>query len=120
MKARYDDIIAKAGAPLWWDENGVPRYAQFEPFHCDPAARQAALLKAACIHCRRDCYLAVSSRQTNLDIMSDLAARGMSLYGLLPHFDHCGRINMGELLGIVSIWRLSYSTWRQVFSIDKA
>lgn len=121
MKARYSDIHTKAGVPLWYDETGVPRYAPFEPSLCgDSLARQAALLKAACIHCRRDCYVAVSCQRTDLDILSDLAARGMALYGLLPHFGHCGRANSGEMLGVVSVWRLSNSTWRRVFPVDKA
>lgn len=117
MKARYDDIVAKAGEPQWWDENGVPRYAPFEPALCaDPNAQQAAHIKVACTVCRRDCSVVVSSSKLDLDIQSDLLARGTALYGLLPHYDHCGRPNQGEILGVHSIWRKkSPILWRQVF-----
>lgn len=116
MKARYDDITAKAGEPLWWDEHGTPRYAPFEPALCaDPNAQQAAHLKVACVICRRDCSVAVSSSNLDLDIQTDLAARGEMVYGLLPHFEHCGRANRGDLLGVHSIWRkTSPIYWKRV------
>lgn len=32
MRGRYDDITSRIGTPpLWWDENGVPRYEPFDP-----------------------------------------------------------------------------------------
>jgi hypothetical protein len=118
MKARYDDIVAAAPhPPLWWDEHGVPRYKVFDPTLCgDPDARQAMLLQVACVHCRKFCFLAVSSPHLDLDIMSDLSARGAGgLYGLLPHFDHCGRPNQGELIAVRSCWRRSSMVhWRKI------
>ena len=114
MKARYDDIL-QFGTPLWYDEHGVPRYVPFAPEHCgDPNAQQAALLQVACTICRRQCDVAVSSPTLDLDIQTDLAARGMALYGLLPNFDHCGRPNQGDWR-VHSIWRkTSPINWRRV------
>lgn len=117
MKARYDDLIARLGRPDWWDENGVPRYGPFEPAHCgNPYAFQAALIRACCCFCRRETDLAISSDRLDLDIRMDLAARGMAIYGLLPHFEHCGRPNNGELRAVRSVWqRPRPETWDEVF-----
>ena len=44
MKTAYTDIIAKAGPPLWFDENGVPRYTEFHPDRCVMMGAQEAIL----------------------------------------------------------------------------
>lgn len=118
MKACYYDIIVKLGAPLWWDENGVPRYAPFAPYLSgDPDARQAALLQVVCPHCRQVCRVSVSSKYIDLDIMSDLMARGAEgLYGLLPHYDHCGHPRMASLVAVIEVHRRdNMSSWRKVY-----
>lgn len=119
QKARYDDIIAAIEqAPWWWDEHGVPRYGDFEPAMCgDPEARQALLAQVACPHCRHTCTIACSMPRLDLDIVVDLNARGIGgLYGLLPHFKHCGRPTQGELIIVEQLWRrdVSMVIWRQV------
>lgn len=119
MKARYDDIVSiSEHAPLWWDENGVPRYAEFSPTMCaDPDARQAALLQVACPRCRRLCLVSVSSKHLDLDILSDLLARGAEgLYGLLPHFGHCSYPYMASLVAVVEAHRRGdLAFWKKVY-----
>lgn len=118
MKPRYDDIHALRVTVDWYDENGTPRFAPFEPAMCAKVeARQAAHLQVVCPHCRRQCDVAVSSDNLDLDIMSDLVARDAGgLYGLLPHFPHCGRPARAVLLGVHSVWRRDNPVvWRKVF-----
>lgn len=47
----YSDIIAGLGAPSWYDEYGVPRYAAFHPALCNVYADYAALMEVACQWC---------------------------------------------------------------------
>lgn len=52
MYQPYFDITEKLGTPLWWDENGVPRYQPFEPRLCaDIYFRYAALIEIRCQGC---------------------------------------------------------------------
>lgn len=116
MKTNYDDIVDKLGLPQWWDENGVPRYCEMHPEHCLPVARQVAFVQIACTHCRQHCAAAVSCELLDLDIQSDLVARGVALYGLMPRVAHCGAPARGEVTGVHSVWRRNTPMiWRQVF-----
>lgn len=55
MRHHYRDIRDRIDQdPLWWDENGVPRYCEFSPretgnIYCS----QAVLLRIACQECGR-------------------------------------------------------------------
>lgn len=56
MRAGYEDIIAIADKlglqPLWWDDHGVPRYAEHHPDHRpDIYADEVVLLRIACQLC---------------------------------------------------------------------
>lgn len=53
MKNRYEDILAVAGiAPMWWDENGTPRFATFHPnLLPDIYCQEACLLVIWCQNC---------------------------------------------------------------------
>jgi len=54
MYQPYEDILSRLGEPKWWDENGVPRYEDFEPALCaDIYAVFAALLEITCQGCGR-------------------------------------------------------------------
>lgn len=55
MKAAYNDIKDKIKTtPLWYDENGVPRYEKFHP-NLSPNiyAEEVALLEIACQYCHK-------------------------------------------------------------------
>jgi hypothetical protein len=49
----YSDILGKiAEPPRWWDENRVPRYVDFSPWHiADIYSDEAALIEIACFGC---------------------------------------------------------------------
>lgn len=52
MYQPYLDIMDRLGVPLWWDENGVPRYEPFEPRLCaDIYNRYCALIEIRCQAC---------------------------------------------------------------------
>jgi hypothetical protein len=123
MKPHYDDIVKAAKTPpLWWDENGTPRFAEFEPTMCaNVYAKQAMLMQVVCPRCRATCDVVVSCEQTDLDIQSDLAARDVGgLYGLLPHFGHCPYPYRPELIAVRSIWRrIDTMVWRRLYPREK-
>lgn len=55
MKALYGDILSRiAEPPKWWDENGVPRYDEFNPDDTPSIyAREAVLYRVECQQCGR-------------------------------------------------------------------
>lgn len=54
VKNNYSDITDKLGEPLWWDQNGVPRYDKFEShFQCGISIQAVALLKIYCQYCEK-------------------------------------------------------------------
>lgn len=55
MKASYQDIRNRIEKePMWYDENGTPRYKKFHPdLSPNIYAREVILLKIACQHCHR-------------------------------------------------------------------
>lgn len=55
MKASYEDIKKRIVDPiLWYDENGVPRYAKFYPdLSSNIYAKEIILLEIACQHCHK-------------------------------------------------------------------
>ena len=54
MFTRYDDILDRAGEPVWWDERGVPRYCAFSPMRCnDIYTDEAVLIAIECQNCGR-------------------------------------------------------------------
>lgn len=63
MKPNYSDITSRLGEPLWWDENGVPRYEAFHPSLCDVYADYAALMIVTCQACGRQFNVAVTRRE---------------------------------------------------------
>lgn len=63
MLPNYKDIIEKAGKPLWFDENGVPRYVEFHPRHCVMAGVQEVVLaEVMCQGCGTPFLVALSWR----------------------------------------------------------
>ena len=62
MKQAYDDITARLGKPLWWDEAGCPRYELFQPSMAnDFYAREVALLRVVCQGCNAASLVCISA-----------------------------------------------------------
>lgn len=68
MKTDYADIVQKAGAPLWWDENGAPRYVEFHPERCGVYVQAVALLRVACQSCGREFVVASAPKQSSVKV----------------------------------------------------
>lgn len=53
MHSNYEDILSRIKEePLWYDTNGVPRYAKFEPNLCpDIYSNTVILMEIACQYC---------------------------------------------------------------------
>jgi len=62
----YEDIIQLAGMPLWYDDNGAPRYQPFRPDMLGVYDETIAYLRIACQYCNRQFEVAVS--WTKLDL----------------------------------------------------
>lgn len=92
MLRSYSDIRKLMWVdPQWWDDNGVPRYCEFDPKHLDIYARQAALLRIACQSCGREFEAAVSFKRT-APLEPDIAEAirsGWIHYGDPPNIGCC-------------------------------
>lgn len=53
MLRDYSDIKSRLGEPLWYDDNGVPRYEEFKPDMCGVYDDQVVLLEIGCQDCGR-------------------------------------------------------------------
>lgn len=100
MYQPYMDIIGKLGAPLWWDEEGVPRYEEFEPRLCSNIyAAFAALLEIRCQGCRRVFPVASTWRVDflNLDhVVWDENGKNAKPKGGLPKEGDAGEFGYGD------------------------
>ena len=85
MKQPYEDLhkLAEYREPTWFDEEGVPRWCDFEPdLVNDIYADEVALIKIACQSCGRRFQVAMSwSRMTKAAIAGErLSVRTPQLY----------------------------------------
>jgi hypothetical protein len=88
----YSDITERiAEPPLWWDEQGVPRYAEFEPhLVANIYAREVALMEVACSQCWTRFRAAVSTagvlgEPDRHDLAESIETRTIS-YGDPPNY----------------------------------
>lgn len=65
MHISYEDILAlHPEPPLWWDENAVPRYCEFEPSKVvNIFANEVALIQVLCRHCAKPFTVAITSER---------------------------------------------------------
>lgn len=71
MRATYDDILALARElkrePLWFDENGVPRFAEHHPHLCaNIYATTVVLLEISCQACGTEIRVQMSEYEGEL------------------------------------------------------
>jgi hypothetical protein len=114
MHHHYDDITGRIKEPpLWYDENGVPRYCEFGPDEgASIYARQIALLEIACQACGERFMVAMSwtpslcATDQHDWSLADLIQDGSIHYGDPPNADCCGigaSMNC-EDLRVVEFW----------------
>ena len=89
MKHDYHDIVGKLGAPLWWDENGTPRYL---PFHPDMTpniySRETCLMQIRCQECGTLFDVQLSSSIIHHTRLAEMAADHRLHYGDPPNSAH--------------------------------
>lgn len=86
MHSDYSDIIARAGKPDWWDENGTPRYGEFHWRRCpDIYADFVVFAMIRCASCGRTFKVQMSDRKLS---MSRLFAKHEWTPEGLPDFPH--------------------------------
>jgi hypothetical protein len=98
VNQEYHDITSRLGAPLWYDECGVPRYDPFEPRLCNNIyADEAVLLWVACQQCERRFPVAMSMAW--MERVQTAMKRGDDV-GLImadPNYSLAGLIGLGAI-----------------------
>jgi hypothetical protein len=94
----YDDITERiAEPPKWWDEQGVPRYADFSPYLIwNIYASEAALVEIACSACWNLFQVAFSLpgagfQETigDCQTIAEAIEKGKLHYGDPPNYGNC-------------------------------
>lgn len=124
MKTDYSDILKRLGEPLWWDENGVPRYEPFSPELCRPYTKYVALLLISCQDCGRRYKVAVSYNDMRISEIEQLGYKfelptkespGFFEYGDPPfHLDDdcwAGYCMLSNTLQILEFWERKETEW---------
>ena len=60
MHGSYEDILSRISEPpLWYDQNGVPRYAKFHPSMCPNISSKTVVLarSIACQECGQEFFV---------------------------------------------------------------
>lgn len=128
MKTNYQDIVALAPTkPLWFDEQGVPRFCEFHPtrvVHRD--AEEVALVEVQCQACGAAFPVALSWRSHDYDRemldlppMPRLTAGNKAMphsyaYGDPPNTGCCrsGATMSSEFLRLLQMWtRPRFGVW---------
>jgi hypothetical protein len=110
----YSDIIERiAELPKWWDEQGVPRYAEFGPdLVANIYAWEVALVEIACSACGTHFAYAMSGqsgggRDENGISMAEHIRRGDLENGDPPNYGNCPD---GASMGCYNLRVLQYWT----------
>lgn len=102
MHHNYADIRSRIeGKPIWFDEDGVPRYCKFAPKRCSNIyARQCLLMSISCQRCQQPFLVAMSwnmmprlsasGEMKFVPSLSELVREGKVHYGDPPNVDCCG------------------------------
>jgi hypothetical protein len=123
MHNDYADIRERiASEPIWFDENAVPRYCEFDPDEmANIYACEAVLAVVECQGCKKSFRVACSelnlrdkiwdpSRNERIAFLSDLIVRRSLQYGDPPNTNCCreGPTMNSALLEVVEYWHKPY------------
>jgi ATPase family associated with various cellular activities (AAA) len=120
MFGDYSDITDRiAESPKWWDERGVPRYAEFEPHRvANIYAREVVLIEIACHACGRHFEVALSGQGgagsgENGRSMAENIRAGEIAYGDPPNYGNCrdGASTTCYNLRVLQYWRRPHGAW---------
>ena len=121
MRASYQDIReCIAAEPLWYDENGTPRYAPFHPGLCaDIYARRAVLLEIACQSCGQRFLAALSEGPMDRPWLKHFVEDKTIHYGDPPRHDCVGDTMNCDDLRVTEYWDREHD-WRRVPEMEVA
>lgn len=121
MFQEYTDITERiAERPRWWDENGVPRYVEFEPhWAANIYAVEVVLLEIACSCCWEVFAVALSGQggarreEKGLGLADNIRSGEIS-YGDPPNYGNCrsGPATSCFNLRVLQYWRRREG-WRE-------
>ena len=107
MLRDYRDIRQRLGDPLWWDDNGVPRYDAFAPDLCGVYDRYIAFNLVGCQGCDRQ--FKITAVITSIDMARDKVT--------LPTEHSVGSFHYGDPPAHGCVGRLGGST-QSVVAVD--
>ena len=114
MLRSYGDIIEQLGQPLWWDDNGVPRYRKFHPELCGVYANIIILLLIKCQHCDKHFFVAKEISSYDQTTPTPTPKRWWEWhYGDPPPHGCSGDAANSVPLRIVEFWTREFSEWRR-------
>ena len=107
MKSSFDDIIAVAGAPTFYDQNGTPRYGSFDP-KAYAYADSVILAKIACQDCGKHFLVSMQDELYEKWDMTEWK-RDVPHYGDPPVYcgDNCsaGYSMNSVMLEVLEFWK---------------
>lgn len=122
MKHLYDDITSRIEVPpLWWDENGTPRYGRFSPEMCpDIYADRVVLLWITCQQCGRRFDVEMHSSQ--MDRAQNRLPYGRDIDDFNPALLHYGDPPAHHCIGdTMNCWDIAVlESWRRDIGADPA
>lgn len=131
MKNNYNDILQLSAAPpLWWDENGVPRYKAFYPLTDAPLdTDEYVLTEIRCQECGKIYRVAI--RQHGFSTEPDQLAREIKVrqidYGDPPNDCgedcHAGATMSSIPVRVIEYWarrKMAFKGWKRLteFEVD--
>jgi hypothetical protein len=126
MHASYHDIRKRiAEEPLWFDENGVPRYDKFEPHAvANIYANSIALVWIGCQRCGTKVAVAMASGFGELPLRGAIKDETLH-YGDPPwHEDENGESCVGNTMNcedevVLQYWERDRSEWVRVREFER-
>lgn len=134
MHNHYTDIIDKIElAPLWFDEQGVPRFCEFSPKRLSNIyADSCCLLRIECQGCGHQFAVAMSDSRTQLMLLqhrsgrpirrlAELVRNGSIHYGDPPNVSCCpsGPTMNSIPRQVVQFWVRESFDWKPVDDLER-
>jgi hypothetical protein len=127
MLRDYDDIKTKLGDPIWYDDNGVPRYDPFKPDMCGVYDDQVVLLEIACQDCgkkfkvaecwdkHRAMWKAIENRNwidiNSIEPLPTKSGKWFYHYGDPPNHGCVGDTMNSEPIRVLEFWHKEDFKW---------
>jgi len=123
MKPSYQDILFRIKEePLWYDQNGCPRYQTFNPRLCDIYCDQAVLLLISCQNCGKEFKVAIPNERYSENSFYERVSNGGNIYyGDPPDIGCCpsGPTMSSNTKQILEFWKQENFKWNRVSDLEK-